>query len=182
MEWRISQTMEKILFGFSFYQNNVVHFPDFHFFRSIMAIFFKKFSIQSCCKVKPQHIPYFFCGSSLFFFKLLVHYPVQTASISSGKIVIGRCILQRLVSLFGLIPINLAFTEKLVNFKFVQIFRRCCFSYGSNETQTQNHLIPRRKPNRFLSRNQRCLSLSLLINMIKIFWYLLQRKFLLNIQ
>ena len=150
-------------------------------FEALWQYFLKNFQSSHVAKLN-LNISHISFVALVFFKKLLVHYPVQTASISSGKIVIGRCILRRLVSLFGLIPINLAFTEKLVNFKFVQIFRRCCFSYGSNETQTQNHLIPRRKPNRFLFRNQRCLSLSLLINMIKIFWYLLRRKFLLNIQ
>ena len=137
--------MEEILFGFSFYQNNVVHVPDFHFFRSIMATFFWQFSINwitshvAKLNLNRPHISFV----ALVFCKLLVHYPVQTASISSDKIVVGRCILRGLASLFGLIPINLAFTEKLLNFKFVQIFRSCCFSYDNNETQTQNHLIPR---------------------------------------
>ena len=46
-----------------------------------------------------------------------------------------------------LTTIVLAFLEKFVNFKFIQIINSCCFSNGNDETQTQNPLIPKRKAN-----------------------------------
>ena len=44
---------------------------------------------------------------------------------------------------------HLAFPERFVTFKFVQIFDRGCFPYGNDETRIQNPLIPKRKPDRF---------------------------------
>ena len=42
------------------------------------------------------------------------------------------------------VDITLRFTLlwKFENFKFIQIFNSCCFSYGNHEAKTQNPLIP----------------------------------------
>ena len=81
-----------------------------------------------------------------------------------------------LISLFNLLqllPQNLLFWEKFVNFKFVQIFNSLSFSFGNDETRTQNLLILRQKPNRFWhadvlfrSWNLRLLSSSLIFYLI----------------
>ena len=47
-----------------------------------------------------------------------------------------------------LTTIDLAFSQKFVHCRFVQIINSLCFSCDNYETQTQNFLIPGWKPNR----------------------------------
>ena len=48
-----------------------------------------------------------------------------------------------------LTTIDLAFSEMFVEFTLVQIFNYYYFSYGNDETRSQNPLIPIWKPNCF---------------------------------
>lgn len=140
-----------------------VHTKTFTVFWNAMKIFVTVFNVTNgkpCCRVNPIRpliplvTPFLWCTDILY-------YMGKSPFLLLDKMLTGRYILQFLI-FFCRIDLNhslvcstchYAFSEKSLNFKFVQILGSWCFSYGNNENQTRNPLIPSQKSHCFGSTN-----------------------------
>ena len=119
----------------------LVHAP-----RILPLLLFNIMNGQQCCRVNHNRplIPLWPQP-----FEILVHYPRQPPSVPLDKILVYISCKSGYSWKWGIDNFHRpCFFRKVYKFRFLQIFNSWCFSNG-NETQSQNLLIARWKPNRF---------------------------------
>ena len=122
----------------------LVHIPDFYLFWSIMTIIFHVSQFNKWSTIsqsKPKQTPYCPCDPGL-------RKHTGTLYLRQASLIFPENMMTGRYNLFlyegswyhpfvcFMSTIDIAFSEKLVNFRFLQIFNSCCFIYGNDETQT----------------------------------------------